>query len=432
MSIFEQLESNVRSYCRSFPDVFTKAKGSLLYATSGHRYIDFFSGAGALNFGHNNDYIKERLIAYLQADGVAHALDMYTLAKCEFLEKFRDIVLAPRALRYKVQFCSPTGANAVEAALKLARKVTGRPDIFAFTGAYHGMSLGALSVTSGRQHRMSAHVPLTHVHFMPYETDHVRFDTLTYIEDLIVDSHSGFDKPAAIILETVQAEGGIFVAPVTWLQRLRKLCDEHDIILICDEIQVGCGRTGHFFSFERAGIIPDIVLLSKSISGFGQPMSLVLMKRELDVWSPGEHTGTFRGNQLAFVGAAAALQYLKDQNLLEKVLTDGAFLREFLLHEIAASRPDLEVRGIGMIWGIDLSACGGNEAARAISAYCFDNGLIVELVGRNDSVVKIIPPLTIERALLENGCEILKEAFDHCAPSQVSNTSSAVHAAIAD
>ena len=308
IDIFDSVESNVRSYCRAFPVVFARGKNDLLFDESGEKYIDFFAGAGALNYGHNNEVIKQSLITYLQADGISHGLDMFTSAKRQFLATLAETILKPRALPYKVQFPGPTGTNAVEAALKLARNVKGRTNIFAFMGGFHGMTLGSLSATGNRYHRQVSGVPLTQVTHIPYPQGFMdTFDTIAYIDAVLQDSSSGVDLPAAILVETIQAEGGVVVAPTEWLQRLRALCDAHDILLICDEIQVGCGRTGPFFSFEDAGIVPDVVLLSKSIGGYGLPLSLVLYKPELDIWEPGEHNGTFRGNQLAFVGGTAAL-----------------------------------------------------------------------------------------------------------------------------
>jgi len=415
MNIFEERESNVRSYCRSFPAVFERAKGSLLYSESGEAYTDFLAGAGALNYGHNNEEIKGRIVEYLLADGVTHALDLHTTAKRRFLEKFSESILRPRNLDYKVQFCGPTGTNAVEAALKLARKVKRRPGIFSFMGGYHGVSLGSLAATGGMSHRAASGVPLNNVTFMPYPHGFMAgIDTNGYIEAVLKDGHSGVEKPAAVILETVQAEGGVVVAPVEWLQGLRRLCDEHDILLICDDIQVGCGRAGGFFSFERAGIVPDMVTLSKSISGNGSPMSLLLLKPELDAWEPAEHTGTFRGYQLAFVGAAAALEFREKHNLEEAVKAKAAFIEDYLTREIAPLAGGIEIRGLGMIWGIDLAQAGGAALARRVARRCFDLGLIVERVGRDDTVLKLLPPLTIETELLEGGCAVIKRALEEC------------------
>lgn len=410
-TVFEEHESNVRSYCRSYPAIFNKAKGSLLYSETGEEYIDFFAGAGALNYGHNNDYIKQKLIDYLLSDGITHGLDMHTVAKRDFIEKFSEVLLKPRGLDYKLQFCGPTGTNAVEAALKLARKVKKRTNIFSFMGGYHGMSLGSLATTGNTSSRAGAGVPLNNVTFMPYPGFMSTFDTIEYMETVLNDVCSGVEKPAAIIFETIQAEGGINVAPIEWMQALRQLCDRHDILLICDDIQTGCCRTGSFFSFERAGIVPDMVTLSKSIGGLGMPMALLLLKPELDAWSPGEHTGTFRGNQLAFIGGTAALDFIQETDLEAEVDRKGALLTQLLHDEIGSLSDKIVIRGVGLIQGIDLSRVAPISAIQPIKNYCFEHGLIVELVGRDDVVIKLIPALTIEDELLVQGCTIIKDAI---------------------
>jgi diaminobutyrate-2-oxoglutarate transaminase len=413
LNIFEQRESNVRSYCRSFPRVFNRAKGSLIYSELGEEYIDFLAGAGALNYGHNNDYIKQQVMSYLDSDAIAHGLDMHTSAKEKFLLKFSESILVPKNLDYRIQFCGPTGTNAVEAALKLARKITKRGGIFSFMGAYHGMTLGSLSISGNLDARAGAFGTLNNVTFMPYPYGVMeKIDTIEYIESVLNDPNSGIEKPAAIIFETVQAEGGVIVAPIDWMQKIRQLCDEHNILLICDDIQVGCGRTGNFFSFERANIIPDMVILSKSISGYGFPMSVLLIKPELDIWEPGEHTGTFRGNQLAFVAGTAALEYREITNIEKEVLAKESFLRQFLVNQIASFNENIRIRGLGMIWGIDVANIGDNSLAKKITTRCFELGLIVEKVGRNNTVIKILPPLTIEMSTLETGCSIIKQALE--------------------
>lgn len=412
MSMLE-LESNVRAYCRTFPDIFHTSKGSMIYSEDRKEYLDFFSGAGALNYGHNNEYIKEKLLRYLASDRIIHSLDMNTTTKREFLEKLSISILKPRNLNYKVQFCGPTGTNAVEAALKLARKAKKRQGIFSFMGGFHGMSLGSLSVSSNASSRKGAGVALPYVTFMPFPYKKMySFDTLEYLETVLQDSHSGIEAPAAIILETIQAEGGVIPAPLQWIRNLREICDKHDILLICDEIQIGCGRTGPFFSFERAGIVPDIVVLSKSISGYGLPLSLLLMKEELDLWEPAEHTGTFRSNQLALVGAMAALEYRETANLENEVADKGIFMEEMLKNEIGILSDKIEIRGAGLIWGIDLSGICNSKSVEFIAKTCFNEGLIIERAGRDDTVLKVLPPLTISKQQLEQGCNIIKNAVE--------------------
>ncbi|SEG44450.1 diaminobutyrate--2-oxoglutarate transaminase [Paenibacillus sp. UNC499MF] len=413
MNSFELLESNVRSYSRVFGDVFRTAKNSMMFTEEGKCFLDFFAGAGALNYGHNPDFIKGKLLEYIGSDAVVHGLDMYTTAKRTFIETFNELILAPKGLDYKLMFCGPTGTNAVEAALKLARKAKKRTGIFSFSGGFHGMSYGSLAATGNLYNRGGAGAPLNNVTFMPYPYGfNESFDTIGYMENVLTDANSGIEKPAAVILETVQAEGGVIVAPVEWLKRLSALCKAHDILLIVDDIQVGCGRTGSFFSFERAGIQPDLVVLSKSISGYGLPMSLLLLKPELDVWQPGEHNGTFRGNQLAFVGATAALEFRISSNLEEAVKEKEAWVSDFLQKEIVPLHPAITVRGLGLIWGIDLGGLeGGEQAAKFVASRCYDRGLIIERSGRNDTVVKLMPALTIDFELLEQGCAIVKEAL---------------------
>lgn len=403
--VFETYESEVRSYCRSFPQIFTTAKGSIITGENGVDYLDFFCGAGAVNYGHNNDYIKGRLVDYIQGDGIMHALDMMTKPKEDFLNFFENEVLIPRGLDYKVMFPGPTGTNAVESALKLARKVTGRSQIWCFMGCFHGMTLGSLALTSDSGSRGGAGVELGNVTHLPAPYMFPALDNIAYIETLLTDDHSGVEKPAAIILETVQAEGGVQVFDAQWLRDLRALCDKFDILLIVDDIQVGCGRTGWFFSFERAGIVPDMVCLSKSIGGYGLPFALTLFKPELDVWSPGEHNGTFRGNQLAMVAAKAGLEFMLDNHIEAEVQRKDKIVAEFMDANV---RPlGLEVRGIGLIWGIQMA---NGEAAAAVSRLCFEKGLIIERAGRDNNVVKLMPALTIPDDQLTRGMEIILES----------------------
>ena len=409
-SIFENVESNVRSYCRSFPTVFTKAKGSVMTDENGKEYIDFFAGAGALNFGHNPDAMNKAMIAYLESDGIVHSMDMYTVPKRNFLEFFQSNILAPRGMNYKVQFAGPTGTNAVEAAVKLARKVKGRSNIFALMGAFHGMTLGAVSLTTDRCSREGAGIPLNNVTHIPAPYMFPELDTIAYMERLIADDHSGVEKPAAIILESVQADGGIYAFDVQWLQRLRQLCDKHDVLLIMDDIQAGIGRCGYFFSFERAGIIPDMVTISKSIGGCGMPLAMVLFKPELDIWEPGQHTGTFRGNQLALVAGLEGMKYFVENGLDAEVRRKGELVDKFIKEEICPMDSRLSYRGIGLLWGIDFGAFPGDPVKALVSA-CFRNGVIAERVGRDNSVLKMMPALTISDELLLEGLRRVKNAI---------------------
>ena len=407
MKTFERFESNVRGYCRSFPAVFTKAHGSRLITETGQSYIDFFAGAGALNYGHNPPEMREALVEYLAGDGIVHALDMSTTAKRELLETFADVILRPRQLDYKLMFPGPTGTNAVESALKLARKVTGRHNVVSFTHGFHGMTLGALALTGNSGKRAGAGVPLHNVMHMPY-CDYLgtEADTIDALERYLADSSSGLDLPAAFILETVQAEGGVNVGTRSWLEALSDLARRYDVLLIIDDIQVGCGRTGPFFSFEPFEVDADIVCLSKSLSGFGLPMALTLLKPELDVFEPGEHNGTFRGHNAAFVTATAAInEYWRNDALTRDVNRKARIVRDALLD--IACKYDAEVRGRGLIQGIEFA---DHSIAPLISEEAFQRGLIIETSGPQDEVIKTLPPLTIPDADLTKGLEILAES----------------------
>ncbi|WP_412177320.1 diaminobutyrate--2-oxoglutarate transaminase [Mesorhizobium sp. ZC-5] len=404
---FETLESNVRSYSRSYPVVFRKAAGAILEDESGFEFIDFLSGAGVLNYGHNDPDLLNAARQYLELRGIIHGLDMATSAKREFMENFDATILHPRGLAYKFQFPGPTGANAVEAALKLARKATGRQTIISFTNGFHGVSLGALAVTGNRHCRDAAGLPLAGAVFMPYDgywgADH---DTSEYLARLLADASSGVDLPAAIILETVQGEGGINTASKNWLQSLERLCRTNGILLIVDDIQAGCGRTGSFFSFEFADLSPDMIVLSKSLSGCGLPLSLLLLKPEIDVWQPGEHNGTFRGNNLALVtGTAALRKYWTSEKLSDGVAETGRILSG-RLHQVAQSSGDhnLSVRGRGMMLGLD---CNTGQLAEKIVRRAFEDGLVVERCGAEHQVIKLLPPLTIDGQTLQRGLNIL-------------------------
>ncbi len=410
LTVFETLESEVRGYIRGWPTVFERSQGARMWDETGREFIDFFAGAGSLNYGHNHPELKQELIDYLASDGVVHALDMGTTAKRRFLQRFDEIVLKPRGLDYKIQFPGPTGTNAVEAALKLARKVTERQLVIGFTNAFHGMTLGSLAVTGNDMKRSGAGVPLSYGVSMPYDDFIEDGDAVEYLRSYLSGGGSGMDAPAAIIVETVQGEGGMHTASVEFLRGLRELADEFECLLIVDDIQMGCGRTGPFFSFEHAGVTPDIVTLSKSISGYGLPMALTLFRRELDLWGPGEHNGTFRGHTPAFVTATAALERFWTNDDLQREVEHKASIMEQALRGTAARYLEAcgSWRGRGMAQGLHLEEEGlASEVARE----SFQRGLLVETSGYDDSVVKLLPPLTIEEAELKRGLEIIDESL---------------------
>ncbi|MFJ4949531.1 diaminobutyrate--2-oxoglutarate transaminase [Streptomyces sp. NPDC088760] len=412
ITVFESVESEVRSYCRTWPAVFTRAQGSHMYDEDGRAFLDFFVGAGTLNYGHNNPVLKRALLDYLTHDGITHSLDMYTEAKRTFLETFRDLVLRPRGLTYKVMFPGPSGTNAVEAALKLARKATGREAVVSFTHAFHGMTLGSLSVSGSAARSENPGIPRLpsyHLPFDQYLDGDAGAPDFRWFRQLLDDKGSGFPHPAAVIVETVQGEGGVNVARPEWLRELSRICKQHDMLLIVDDIQMGCGRTGTFFSFEESGIEPDIVTLSKSLSGYGLPLAVTLLRPELDVWQPGEHNGTFRGPNPAFVTATAALHSYWSDNQLEKQVFAHGDQTELELRRISHSRAGegVSVRGRGLVWGL---AFDRPERAAEVRRRCFEQGLVIETAGPRDEVVKLLPPLTCTVDELEWGLDVITRA----------------------
>lgn len=407
-------ESEARSYSRLITAVFRAARGSTLIDTEGRAYIDFLAGAGALNYGHNDPDMAAALIRYIETQGIVHSLDLFTEAKERFLADFVQCILDPRDMGHHVQFTGPTGANAMEAGLKLARKVTGRTNVIAFTNAFHGVTTGALAATGNRHHRMGPEVPLpgvTRIPFDGYMGDAV--DTAALLQRMLDDPSSGVDPPAAIVVETVQGEGGLNVASAAWLRRIAALAHEHGALLLVDDIQAGCGRTGTFFSFEGTGVMPDMVTLSKSLSGFGLPMAVLLIRPEHDRWLPGEHNGTFRGNNPAFVTARVAV---------EKFWTSTAFVDDVRrrsedirsrLAELSASLPGTRLKGRGMMVGVDV---GSGALATRICRRAFEHGLIVETAGPWDEVVKVMPPLTTPDEVLDRGLAVLERVvIEECA-----------------
>jgi diaminobutyrate-2-oxoglutarate transaminase len=409
----KRIESQVQFYSELFPATFTTAKGAQIYDKTGRMYIDFFSGAGALNYGHNPDFLIEALVEYIKRDGIFHALDMDTEIRSQFLDKFLSIILEPKGLEYKIQFTGPGGTNAVEAALKLARKCKRRRNILAFTNSFHGLTGSALSVSAMSAYRDERYLNRCDVTFVPFDgylgED---IDSLPYIQHLLEDAGSGLDLPCAVILETVQAEGGVNAASFRWLRGLEQLCVEHDLLLIVDDIQVGVGRCGTFFSFEEAGIRPDIVILSKSIGGVGLPLSINLFRPELDEWFRGEHTGTFRSNSLALVGAHASLNFWRDDSLVTAIGQRSELLKQMLEALVTQYTNVLvRVKGRGLIFGLEFAR---RDCCRGVQREAFGHGLIVETCGASGNIIKILPPLTIDTVTLELGVERLRAALSAC------------------
>ena len=407
IAIYDRRESQVRSYARSMPRQFNRAEGVWMHDNQGGTYLDFLAGCSTLNYGHNHPVLKQALLDYISADGVAHGLDLHTDAKAKFLSTFETLILKPRGLDYRAMFPGPTGTNAVEAALKLARKVTGRQNVIAFTNGFHGMTLGALSATGNAGKRGGAGVPLAHVSHEAYDGYYgPEIDTADLLARRLEDGSSGVDAPAAILVETVQGEGGLNACSMEWLKKIAAIARQHGALFIVDDIQAGCGRTGTFFSFEPAGITPDIVTMAKSLSGMGLPFALTLVKPEYDQFKPGEHNGTFRGNNHAFVTATAALgEFWRDDRFAEDVRRKGEYLGQ-RLREIADAH-GLTLRGRGMMQGINV---GSGEVAEKITAAAFRRGVIIETSGADDEIVKVLAPLVIDDESFAKGLDILAES----------------------
>lgn len=409
MEVFEKWESDIRGYCRKYPTVFATASNARQVDENGKSYIDFFAGAGVLNFGHNNARMKRAMIAFLEADGVAQSLDMYTTTKRRFIKAFAETILVPRKMDYKMQFMGPTGTNAVEAALKLARKVTGRPGVYAFSHGFHGMTLGSLACTANSYFRHAAGVPMDYVTRVAFENS--PGGGMNHIRELscaLNDASSGLEKPAAFLVEPVQAEGGVNVASREWLHAVQKLAHDNGALLIFDDIQAACGRTGSFFSFDGMDLSPDIICLAKGLGGYGVPIAMNLVKTEHDRhWSPGEHTGTFRGQGLSFVAGTEALSYFKDDRLMDDVKRKGDIMRRRLLSLVPSSADSgIEVRGKGMMQALDVA---DGSTANTIAGECFEKGLLIGPCGTGGRVLKLIPPLTIPDDDLAEGLDIFAD-----------------------
>ncbi|MBK0327988.1 diaminobutyrate--2-oxoglutarate transaminase [Rhodobacteraceae bacterium F11138] len=408
ISVFKRRESEARSYCRGFDAVFTQATGSEMIDAGGRRYIDFLAGCSSLNYGHNDPDMKQALIDHISADGIAHGLDLHTDAKAGFLTAFETHILEPRGMDHRVMFTGPTGANAVEAAMKIARKVTGRTNIIAFTNGFHGVTTGALAATGNGYHRGGAGSPLNGVTRVPYDGfmgDGT--DTADYLEAMLADGSSGVDAPAAIILETVQGEGGLNAADAAWLRRVADLAKDHGALLIVDDIQAGCGRCGTFFSFEDMGFVPDIVTMAKSISGFGLPMALMLVRPQYDVFGPAEHNGTFRGNTHAFVTARVAIEKFWTDGSFQQELSDKTAILTEALTALSDMIPGARLKGRGLMQGVDVGTGG---LADEICSRAFHKGLIIETSGTDGEVVKVLAPLTTPEHQFRKGLNILLDA----------------------
>lgn len=405
--IFTRRESEARSYCRGIPTLFQSASGSIMRGADGRDYIDFLAGCSSLNYGHNDPDMKAALIDHIAGDGIAHGLDLHTTTKADFLRAFEAHILKPRGMDHRVMFTGPTGANAVEAAMKIARKSTGRTNVIAFTNGFHGVTMGALAATGNGYHRGGAGMETQGVTRVPYDDYADGLDSAALLDQMLSDNSGGIDAPAAIMMETVQGEGGLNAASADFIRAVADIAKRHGALLILDDIQAGCGRTGKFFSFEKMGVMPDLVPMAKSVSGFGLPLAMVLVRPEHDVFGPAEHNGTFRGNTHAFVTARVAVEKFWADGAFETVLARRAKLIEDRLTELAALVPGAYLKGRGLMRGVDV---GTGDLAGAICKRAFEGGLIIETSGNEDQVVKVLAPLTTPDEVLTRGFDILLDA----------------------
>lgn len=419
----EELESNNRSYPRGIPVAFQSGRGAIIEDVDGNKFIDFLSGCGVFNLGHNNPFIVEAIKN--RGDLLTQAVDFPTETRIDFIERLNSVLPETIRNKMKVNFGGPTGSDAVEAAIKLARIVTGRHSIIAFQGGYHGMTMGALSVTSKLSHRKAAPPLIPGIHFLPFCSPYrcpfasinssCSGECVRYFEFCLENPHSGIDKPAAIIIEPIQGEGGTYVPSIGWLEQITEIARRNDVLVIFDEIQTGFYRTGKIFAFEHTNAVPDIITMSKGISGNGYPLSLILYKKEIDVWEPGTHIGTFRGNQIAMAAGKVALEFIEKNDILSHALGVSNQIKNELEKIKESSRYIGDVRGIGMIFGIELVKDRKTkepfpEATKLLRKLCYENGLIVEIGGYYDNVIRFLPPLTLTKEIAEDGLRIFTDA----------------------
>lgn len=413
------IESGGRSYPPSFPVAFAGGEGNHLIAADGRRYLDFLTGAGVMLLGYGHPAVRAALAE--ATEPMITGLDLVTLPKSRFLDTFVDILPADLAGRCRIHFCGPTGSDSIEAALKLGRLATGRPGVFAFAGAYHGMSQGALSVTSNRRVRKAGLRARDDVTFLPFPypfrhrvKDPVALSELCldHIRGLLEDDHSGVEVPGLMFVEAMQGEGGNVPAPVPFLRGLRALCDEFGILLALDEIQAGMGRTGRWFAFEHAGIRPDMICVSKGVGG-GFALSLLVYDERLDVWQAGDHIGTFRGQEFAFRAGRATIEVIRDDITLPVVARKGIRLSDALAAH--AGRAGFgELRALGLFIGLECRAVGersAGETARFTQRFLFDNGVLVERGGREGAVLRFLPPLTVTDADIDEAAGLIGQAL---------------------
>ena len=427
----DSTESNARSYPRKFPFALAKAQGSWIEDVEGNKYLDFLCGAGTLALGHNDPEVNQAMVDMLTGNLPLHTLDLTTPVKDTFVHTLLNLLPGELKNNAKIQFCSPSGTDAVDAALKLCKTATGRSSIIAFNGAYHGMGHGALALTGNLHAKNKVNDLMPNVHFMPYPYSYrcpfgLGGDAGTdaacaYFERMLKDPECGITKPAAVILETIQGEGGVIPAPVKFIQTVRRVTKELDIPMIVDEIQCGIGRSGRFFAFEYADIVPDVILSSKAIGG-SQPLSVVIYNKKLDVWEPGAHAGTFRGNQLAMRAGTVVMNRVSKPDFLDDVVKKGEIFAK-RLEEIKSKVSIIgDVRGKGLMRGIEFvdpksqsDSLGAKKASGEIAALvqkrCFENRLVMEKGGRNGAVMRCLCALNVTMEDLEKALDIIEKVI---------------------
>jgi diaminobutyrate-2-oxoglutarate transaminase len=420
----EKRESNARTYPRHFPFAVAEASGSYIRDLDGNVFIDFLTGAGVLSLGHNH---PELVAAATEQMGIfTHGLDMPTPAKDAFTEAQLSMLPPGMRDRMKIQFCGPTGANAVDAALKLCKTATGRGGIVSFQGGFHGSSHAAMAVTGNVGQKRPITNGMPGVSFFPFSScsrcplaldpETCQTNCVSFLERALRDPNGGLELPAAVIMEMVQGEGGVIPARKEFVQRVRRLTRELNIPLVVDEVQTGCGRTGTWFAFEAYDIEPDVIIASKALSGMGLPVAIVLYAEELDTWAPGAHTGTFRGNQLAFAAGTRTIEIIRRDDVLGNVRAREDQIRGRLTEELAGHPAVLEIRGKGLMWGIELTAPGDGrtvaELAEDVQARALRSGLILELGGRDDCVVRMLPPLNVTAEVVDMALTILLRSVE--------------------
>ncbi|MDP3957490.1 MAG: aspartate aminotransferase family protein [bacterium] len=426
-----ELEGNNISYPRGIPIAFDKAKGAVVTDVDGNTYIDFFSSCGVMNLGHNNTDILDEMKNY--PDIIVQAVDFPTKARIDFSEKLLKSLPKEMLGQYKLNFGGPTGSDAVEAAIKLARINTKRHGMIAFQGGYHGMTLGALSVTSKLSHREDVSPLVPGIHFFPYCSSYrcpfgrnkiggCNFECVDFFRDALENPHSGIDKPAAIIIEPIQGEGGTYIPKEGWLEQIVDIARKNGVLVIFDEIQTGFYRTGKLFSFEHTKAVPDIITMSKGIGGIGLPLSLILYKKGLDTWKSGTHIGTFRGSQLSMIAGLAAMNLVEKLGIESHVSHIGSLMRERLIDMQERFSFIGEVRSSGLMFGIEyvknrLTKEPDMELAKKVRKFSYENGLLVEIGGYFDNVVRFLPPLVITETLAHNGLDIFEKANAACQKS---------------